>query len=263
MAFKDLVHRYRRHNVLQCIRDSLDVRRFQMVSTSLPYDVFIKKRSVCGTSRVLDRMIAGVSKRVIDPKLLFVCFYFTRRCVLTDFRSQVCQLFAKCLENNIIEAVTHVRKALPLRNRGALASCVARMWEVYEQWYVEQHKLNRMIKDAVCIFARTKRHFENSAVRCRAEGFDVCAANFDRGVQLLKDCIDSFYAEITFEEFRMEAKQAEDEIIATYTVSERPIEQPYDVDAEVLFAKGLLWGIQEIKAGRDGGNVEGLITSFD
>lgn len=234
-----------------------------MVSTSLPYDVFIKKRSVCNTCRVLDRLIAGLSKRVINPKLVFICFYFTRRSVLTDYRSQVCQLFAKCLENNIIDAVEHIRKALPFQNGGALASCVARMWEVYEQWYVEQHKLNRMIKDAVRIFAKTKRHFENSAVRCRAEGFNLCAANFDRGVQLLKGCIDSFYAEITFEEFRMEAKQAEEEVIATYVMSERPIEQLYDVDAEVVFANGLLWGFKEIKAGRDGGNVEGLITSFD
>lgn len=263
MALCDLVRRYRRHRVLQCIRDSLDVRRFQMVSTSLPYDVFIKKKSVCKTSRVLDRLIAKSTKRVINPKLVFICFYFTRRCVLDDYRTQVCQLFAKCLENNIIEAVTQIRKALPLRNRAALASCVARMWEVYEKWYEEQEKLNRMIKDAIRIFARTKRHFENSAVRCKAEGFNLCAANFDRGVQLITGCVNSFYAEITFEEFRVEAKRAEDEVIATYAMSEQPIEQPYDVDAEVVFANGLLWGIKQIKAGRDGGSVDGLIASFD
>jgi len=231
-------------------------------SANLSYEEYARKRSVKRIAHILDQSIKSHSDLKIDPKLMYVCFYFTRRCHLEDFRSQICKIFAVGLENHIMEAVERVYRALPITNASELACCVNSMWDLYKQWYMAQEDISRLIKDGIRIVAKSRRHFENSAKRCKEEGYIATAQSFESGAASLTACIAEYYAEITFEEYRLVAKEAEQDIVDNYTGFERPIATLYDVDSEIVFARGLLRCLRDLKTKGDGSSVQGLIASF-
>jgi hypothetical protein len=223
-------------------RRAYHARQFMKVPVWKNYKIYKHNAHVKNIATEYHLLIRNFLSKplIIDPMLIYLLLYFTRRCHFQDHMTHLMVMLARdaMMHFHSVLVLFRHKKSPDLELRKDLAHCTLRFIREYHSWFAFQTEFGNVVLDTLDALYRTKKHLENSIQNF--EQGSPNAVRFTDGAAEVDMVINEVYEFLHFDSLRLHADKIEKTVDWSYTDSDPYSDGLYDVEEVVLKVRALV-----------------------